>query len=122
MVNCDHVGQVAVVVRFYPTPRLFVIGFPDANFAVDDVLSNEAVIFIDVFRDLPLGGDGGNIEDHGGVSPPGVQTDCGDDGEMCDRRDVGIYPSGGGSRSSRLIPHTGVHLETVGNHCGTGGI
>ena len=52
MVNCDHVGQGAVVVRFYPTLRLLVIGVSDANVAVDSVLRKDAVSFLDVFGAL----------------------------------------------------------------------
>ena len=29
-------------------------------------------------------------------------------------------PGGGGTGSSRLTPHSGVHSDMVGNHCGTG--
>ena len=71
-------------------------------------------------RQKHLGGDRGDVEYPGGVSPPGGHTDCGDDGKMCGRWDVEISPGGGGARSSRLIPHTGVHLDTAGNHRGTG--
>ena len=68
------------------------------------------------------GGDGGDGEDPGEVSPSDGQTYFGDDGKMCGGRDVGISPSGGGARISGLILHTGVHSETAGNHCGTVGM
>ena len=67
-----------------------------------------------------LSGEGGDVEDPGGVSPPGRQTNFGDDGKTCSGWDMGIYRGVGGARSSRLIPHTGFHLEMVGNHYGTG--
>ena len=35
---------------------------------------------------------------------------------------MGLSPGGGGAISRRLIPHTKVHSETVGNHPVTGGI
>ena len=54
MVSYDHVGQGAVVVRFYPTLRLLVIGVSDANVAVDGVLRKDAVRFLDVFGALPF--------------------------------------------------------------------
>ena len=66
--------------------------------------------------------EGGNVEDNGGVSPPVSQTDCEDDNETCDRRDGGIYPGGGGARSSGLIPRTGVHSDTAGAHSSTSGM
>ena len=65
---------------------------------------------------------GGDVEYPGGVSPPVRQNYWGDDGKKCGGRDVIIPPGGGGARSIRLIPHTGVHLETAGYHRGTGGM
>ena len=47
-------------------------------------------------RQKKLDGDRGDIEDTGGVSPPGVQKDCRDDSGTCGIRDVGISPDGGG--------------------------
>ena len=49
-------------------------------------------------RQKKLGGERGDVEDPGGVSPPVGHTDCGDDGKTCGGRDVGIYPSGVGAR------------------------
>ena len=46
----------------------------------------------------------------------------GDGNETCGGWDVGMPPGGGGARSSRLITYIGVHLYTVGNHRGTGGM
>ena len=73
-------------------------------------------------RQKNFGGDGGDVEYHGGVSPPSGHTDCGDDGKTCGGRDVGISTSGGGDKSSGLVPHEGVHSETAGGHSGTGGM
>ena len=67
-------------------------------------------------------GDGGDVEGHGGVSPAGGQTYHGDDGKTCGRRGVGIPPGVGGTISSELTPHTGVNLETAGDHTVTGGM
>ena len=71
-------------------------------------------------RQWKLGGDGGNVEGHGGVPSLGGQTDHGYDDKTCGGRGVVISPDGGGNRSSRLTPHTGVHLDTAGDHHGTG--
>ena len=49
-----------------------------------------------------MGGDEGDVENPGGVSPPVGQRDCGDDGKKCGGRDVGISPGGGGARSSGI--------------------
>ena len=68
---------------------------------------------------VKLGGKGDDLEVPIGVSPSGGHIDQGDDGETCGGREVVISPVGGSSRSSRLAPHTGVHLETPGNHRGT---
>ena len=69
-----------------------------------------------------MGGEEGDVEDPGGFSPPGSQTDCGDYSKTCGRRYVGVYPGGGSARSKDLIPHIGVHLEMSGEHRGTGGM
>ena len=53
-----------------------------------------------------LGGDRGDVEDPGGVSPPSGETYCGDDGKMYGGRDVVISPGGGVAISSGLIPRT----------------
>ena len=54
MVNYDHVGQVAAVVRFYPALWIFVIGVPDSDVAFEDVLRNDVVSFLDIFGALPI--------------------------------------------------------------------
>ena len=54
MANYEHVGKGAVVVRFYPTLRIFVIRFLDANVAVDNVFFNFVVRFLGILRSLPL--------------------------------------------------------------------
>ena len=69
-----------------------------------------------------MGGDEGNGEVPGGVSPLSVQTDNGDYGEAYGRQGVVIYLCGGITRSCRITHHTGVHLETAGNHIGTSGM
>ena len=61
-----------------------------------------------------------DVEGLGGVSSSGGQTDHGYDVETCGGQGVVIYPGYGGTRSIGLTPHTGVHLETLGNHRGTG--
>ena len=71
-------------------------------------------------RQRKLGVDGGDVEDPGGVLPPGGQVDHGDDVEMCGGWEVGILPSSGGNESSGITPHSGEHSETTGNHRGTG--
>ena len=53
MVNYDHVRQGAMVVRFYPTLWLFIIRVPYADVAVNDILHNDVVIFLDIFGALP---------------------------------------------------------------------
>ena len=68
-----------------------------------------------------LGVDGGDVEYPGGISPTEGQTYCRYNGKTWAGWDVVISPGGGGTRSIVLIPHTGVHSETVGNHCDTGG-
>ena len=78
--------------------------------------------YSDAVRQKILGCEGGDVEDPGGVLPPGGQTDCGDDGETCGGRYVGISLGCSGSRISGLIPHTGVHLEKAGDYCVTGGM
>ena len=65
-------------------------------------------------------GDRVYVEGPRGVSPLVGQTDHGDDGEACGVWGVGIFFGGGGTRSRRLTPHTGVHLDTAGNHYITG--
>ena len=67
-------------------------------------------------------GDGGDVEDPGGVSPPVSQIYQGDDGETCGRQEVVISPGVGGTGSSGLTTHSVLHLETTGNHPGTGDI
>ena len=57
-----------------------------------------------------LGGDGGNIEDPGGVSPQVNQKDCRNDGKTCGGWDMIIYSGGGSARSSGLMPHAGVNV------------
>ena len=69
-----------------------------------------------------MGCEGGNAEGPGVVSPSVGQTYHGYDREICGGRVVGISPGGGGTRSSGLTPHIGVHSETAGEHCGTGGM
>ena len=69
-----------------------------------------------------LGGDGGNVEDPGGFSVLGGQTDHGDGVNICGGQEVGIPPNGGGTGSNGLTPHSGVHSKMTGNHRGTGGM
>ena len=49
-----------------------------------------------------MGGDGGDVEDPRGVSPPRGPTYHRDEEETCGGREVGISTSGGGTGSSVL--------------------
>ena len=69
-----------------------------------------------------LGGNRGNAEYTGGVSPSVIQTDHRDDSETFGGRGLGVSPGSGGTRSCRITPHIGVHFEMTGNHSGTGGM
>ena len=67
-----------------------------------------------------MGGDGGDNEGSGGVLSSGIQTNHQDDGETCGVHGVVISPGGGGTRSSGITPHIGVHLDMAGNYSGKG--
>ena len=85
-----------------------------------DVQSSDTDIYD--LQKIKLGGDGVNVEDPVSVSPPGIQTYCGDDRKTCGRKDMGISPSGCGARSSGLIPYLGVYYDMIGDHHFTGGM
>ena len=69
-----------------------------------------------------MGGDGGDVEFTGGVSPSGARKDHGDYGKTCGRQRVGISPDGVRTISHRIIPPTIVHSDLADNHRGIGGI
>ena len=81
MVNYDHVRQGAAMVRFYPTFRIFVIGVPDADVAVKDVLQNDAVTFLNIFRALPLHLIHIQVSDSLAIQEPPVLV-CADEAEV----------------------------------------
>ena len=98
---------------------------------VDEDRINSAVMWDDVqgsgtINDAALkwelGGNRGDVEGTEGVSPSDDHTDYGDEGKTCVGRRARISPGGGGTRIPGITPHTGVHLETAGNHIGTGGM
>ena len=67
-------------------------------------------------------GGRGNVEDHGGIYPLGVQIDYRVYRKTCVGQEVGIYPVGDGTRSSVLTPHTQVNSNMAVNNSNTGGM
>ena len=69
-----------------------------------------------------LGGDEVDVEDMGGVPPPGGQTYHEDDREFWGGQEVEISPVGGGTVIGGIKTRPGVHLEMTDENCVTGGM